>query len=152
MWCFSFIACLMMPSVYQLHMHVHVYDTRGPDNTRPHIRRHLLQQIVRNLILDGEHYANALIMTPLPKALKYSGIFECIFDNFDAPTFHTCSTNRGYETHDCHTKTDSVLNKSVLNGGQIDIDIRCKCDGNYFANKLSKHSRNARNCLEFPIS
>ena len=71
-----------MPSVYQLHMHVYVLNASVSEN-KPHIRRHLLNQVVRNLMKDGNYYTNAFILTTLPKALKNVGIFNMIFDDLD---------------------------------------------------------------------
>lgn len=70
------------PSVYQLHMHVYVQDMSNSES-KPHIRRHLLQQVVRNLLQDSDYYVNAMILTALPKSLRNLKVFNTIFDNLE---------------------------------------------------------------------
>ena len=71
-----------MPSVYQLHMHVYAHNN-SISNTKPHIRRHSLHQIVRNLSKDSDYYLDALILTTLPKTLKNVVIFDTVFDHLE---------------------------------------------------------------------
>ena len=99
-----------MPSVYQLHMHVHIQDNMASESTRPHIRRHLLHQVVRNLIMDEQFYAKALILTSLPKTLKYAGVFSRVFDSFDGPSTASGSTVR-HKTRD--VSRESLQNLSL---------------------------------------
>ena len=63
-------------------MHVYISETAQLDTSRPHIRRHLLQQVVRNLLKESNYYAEALILTSLSKQFKglniYSNVYNCM--------------------------------------------------------------------------
>lgn len=115
------------PSVYQLHMHVHVHESAVSEVSRPHIRRHLVQQVVRNLLSDGDFYTKALILTSVPKALKHTGIFTCLFENADGTLCQTSTTSESFTTNKCrnmhrHQKTVD------------DISLRCSTTITYTCN------------------
>lgn len=70
-----------MPSVFQLHVHVHVPEvfpspSGSADCNKRHSRRHMLQHVLRNLLKDDLYYKKSILLANLCKTSKYSSVYS----------------------------------------------------------------------------
>ena len=72
-----------MPSVFQLHVHVHVSERLqvcGGDAEclKRHSRRHMLHDVLRNLVSDDLYYTKCILLANLCKISKYSQVYTAM--------------------------------------------------------------------------
>lgn len=70
-----------MPSVFQLHVHVHVPEVfpslnGSTDCNKRHSRRHMLKHVLRNLLKNDLYYKNSILLANLCKSSKYIHVYS----------------------------------------------------------------------------
>lgn len=72
-----------MPSVFQLHVHVHIPEVfpslgSATEGQRIHSRRHMLKHVLRNLASDDLYYTKCILLANLCKNSKYAQVYSAM--------------------------------------------------------------------------